>query len=179
MASSFSDRGIIIRSVDSGESDKFVSIITENNGPQSFVARGARKITSKKAPHLDLLNIVKFQCGRGDNPRYLEQAETVLYFPEIKKDFFKTGLCFTIVEILMNTLPFDVEDREIYISTKSFLEAIELSKSEKETNRIGRKFALFLLRHLGYPPPKNPDKVNLTTYFESIISKKLIGPTVK
>lgn len=179
MRPSFSDTGIVIRSVDAGEADKYISIITENHGLQDFIARGARRLTSKKAPHLDLFNLVKFQSGRGDHPRFLEQVETVSYYPGVKKDFSKVGLCLTIIEILQNTLPVDVEDREIFLSTKSFLEAIEKSDSEKENNRLGRKFGLFILRHLGYPLPKLPETAKLTTYFESIMSKKLIGPLIK
>lgn len=179
MRPSFSDTGIIIRSVDAGEADKFVSIITENHGLQDFIARGARRITSKKAPHLDLFNLVKFQSGRGEHPRYLEQVESIAYYPNIKKDFSKVGLCLTIIEILLNTLPVEVEDTQIFLSTKSFLEAVDDSDSQKENNRLGRKFGLFLLTHLGYPLPKLPQTAKLTTYFESIMSKKLIGPQIK
>jgi DNA repair protein RecO (recombination protein O) len=179
MRPSFSDTGIVIRAVDAGEADKFVSIITENHGLQDFIARGARRITSKKAPHLDLFNLVKFQSGRGEHPRFLDQVESISYYPGIKKDFAKVGLCLTIIEILIYTLPVEVEDKEIFLSTKSFLEAIEKSDSQKETNRLGRKFGLFLLRHLGYPLPKLPETAKLTTYFESIMSKKLIGPLIK
>lgn len=179
MKSSFSDTGIVIRSVDSGEADKFVSMITHNHGLQDFVARGARRIISKKAPHLDLFNLVKFQSGRGDQPRFLDQVESISYYSGIKKDFSKVGLCLTIMEILINTLPVGVEDREIFLSTKSFLEAVEKSGSRKKTNKLGRKFGLFLLRHLGYPPPRLPETTKLTTYFESIMSKKLIGPLIR
>lgn len=179
MRPSYADTGIVIRSVDSGEADKFISIITESHGLQDFVARGARRIASKKAPHLDLFNLVKFQSGRGDSPRYLDQVESVAYYPGIKKDFAKVGLCLTIIEIMLNTLPVEVEDREIFLSLKAFLEAIDKSDSAKENNRLGRKFGLFLLRHLGYPLPKLPETAKLTTYFESIMSKKLIGPLIK
>lgn len=179
MAPSFSDNGIVVRSVDSGEADKYVSILTENHGLQDFVARGARRITSKKAPHLDLFNLVKIQTGRGERPKYLEQVESQQYYPEIKKNFKKVGLCLTIMEIIINTLPVEVEDKEIYLSTKAFLEALSGATSPKEINRLGRKFGLFLLRHLGYPPPKDPQNGKLSTYFESIMSKKLIGPEVR
>lgn len=179
MTPSFSDNGIIVRSVDSGEADKYVSILTENHGLQDFIARGARHITSKKAPHLDLLNLVKFQTGRGERPRYLEQVESLQYYPEIKKDFKKVGLCLTIMEIMINTLPVEVEDKEIFLSTKAFLEALTIISSPNEINRLGRKYGLFLLRHLGYPPPKDPRNGKLSTYFESIMSKKLISPQIR
>ena len=179
MRPSFSDTGIVIRSIDSGEADKYVSILTENHGLTDFVARGARRLNSKKAPHLDPFNLVKIQTGRGENPRYLEQVESDSYYPGIKGDFAKTGLCLTITEILLGTLPKEVEDREIFLSLKLFLDAVEKAETKKDINRLGRKFGLFILRHLGYPAPKLPETANLSTYFESIMNKKLISPQIK
>jgi DNA repair protein RecO (recombination protein O) len=176
MNSSYSDTGIVVRSVDSGEADKYVSILTEQHGLSHFVARGARRITSKKSPHLDLLNIVKFQASRGDSPRFLDQVESIFYYPKIKTNFSKINISFTIVEILTSTLPAEVEDKEIYLSLRSFLDAVEKSEGQREINRLGRKFGLFILRHLGYPTPKMSESANLTSYFETIISKKLISP---
>ncbi len=179
MRPSFSDIGIVVRSVDSGEADKYISVITQNYGLQDFIARGARRLNSKKAPHLDLFNLIKFQSSRGDYPRFIEQVESISYYPGIKKDFSKVGLGLTITEILINTLPVEVEDEEIFHSTKSFLDALEKSHSQSETNILGRKFGLFILRHLGYPLPKLPETAKLTNYFESIMSKKLIGPQIR
>jgi len=179
MRPSFFDTGIVVRSADAGEADKYVSVITENHGLQDFIARGARRLTSKKAPHLDLFNLIKLQSGRGDHPRFLDQVESIAYYPSIKKDYGKVGLCLTIIEILTNTLPPEVEDKEIFLSLKSFLDAVEKSNSNKENNRLGRKFGLFILRHLGYPPPRLPETAKLSTYFESIMNKKLIGPLIK
>lgn len=179
MKAAFSDTGFVIRCVDSGEADKFVTLLTEKHGLVDFIARGARRLNSKKAPHLDQFNLVRFQSGRGDSPHFIEQVESVYYYPEIKKDFAKTGLCLTMGEILISTLPKEVEDREIYLSVKAFLDALEKSPDKKEVNRLGRQFGLFVLRHLGFPPPKHPETDNLSTYFEAIMNKKLIGPQIK
>lgn len=179
MTQSYSDIGIVIRSVDSGEADKFISVISENHGLGNFVARGARRITSKKSPHLDLLNIIRFSVGRGDSPRYLNQAESISFFPAIKKDYAKIGLCLTFTEILSNTLPLDVEDVEIYLSFKSFLEALEKTKDPKESNRLSRRFGLFLMRHLGFPPPKSPETDNLSGYFEALMNRKIISNEIR
>ena len=178
MRESYSDIGIVIRSVDSGEADKFVTIITKNHGMGSFVARGARRPSSRKAPHLDLLNIVKFSAGRGESPRYINQAESLSFYPAIKSDFSKVGLSLTITEILSNTLPLDVEDREIYLSLETFLGSLEQVTDTKEINRLGRRFGLFLLRHLGYPAPKNLSE-NLSSYFETIMDRKIISKEIR
>ncbi len=179
MSRAISGNAVVIRVLDSGEADKYISLITEKHGLVSFVARGSRRPGSKKSSHLDLLNQVRFQSGRGENPRYLEQVESVSCYPGIKNNFNKTTLSFTVVEILTSALPSEVEDRELYLSLIIFLDSIEKSVSDKETELIGRRFYLYLLRHLGYPEPKAPQTASLTKYFESIISKKLISPNLR
>lgn len=175
----YTDTGFILRSVDSGEADKLVSVLTENHGLTLYVARGVRRLSSKKSPHLDLCNFVKFNVGRGESPQFINQVETVSYYPGIKSSFPKISLCLTIAEILTNTLPIDVEDREIFLSLKVFLESLEEAKEQKEINNLGRRFALFILRHLGFPPPKNPDKDNLSVYFEAIMNRKIISKEIR
>ncbi|NCP47389.1 DNA repair protein RecO [Candidatus Collierbacteria bacterium CG22_combo_CG10-13_8_21_14_all_43_12] len=176
---SYSDIGIIVRVVDSGEADKFISIISENHGLGIFMARGVRRPTSKKSSHLDLFNFIKFSVGRGDSPRFLHQVESISYFPGIKINYHKVGISLTIMEILTNTLPLDVEDKEIFLSLKSFLEGLEKAEGQRNVNDLSRRFGLFLLRHLGYPPPKFPEKDNLLSYFEVIMNRKIISKDLK
>jgi DNA repair protein RecO len=179
MNSSFSDTGIVIRSMDTGEADKYITILSENHGLSDFYARGARRQNSKKAPHLDVLNIIKFDIGRGEHPRFINQAETINFFPKIKTDFSKISLCLTFCEIIFNTLPQEENDREAYLSFKIFLEAIENTTDSKEINHLSRQFGLYLIRHLGFPPPKSPNSDNLATYFETIIGKKIISREIR
>lgn len=179
MTSAYSDIGIVVRVVDSGEADKFVSILSENHGLSGFLARGARRISSKKSPHLDLFNLIKFQVGRGGPPSFLNQAETISYYPSLKSDYTKIGLSLTVAEVLVYTLPGEVEDREMFLSFKNFLEAIDKALNQSEINRLGRQFGLYLLRHLGYPPPKTPETDNLSTYFESIMNRKIISKEIR
>lgn len=179
MNAAYSDIGIVLRGNDSGEADKYITLITHEHGLINCIARGARRISSKKAPHLDVFNIVKFQVGRGENPLYLNQAESTSFYPNIKSDFGKIGICMTIIEILLNTIPANVEDEEIYMSLKSFLDGMEKATGSKEINNLGRQFGLYILRHLGYPPPKNANSDNLSTYFESIMNRKIISKEIR
>ena len=179
MKESYSDIGIVVRVVDSGEADKYVSIISENHGLVQLMARGVRRPTSKKSPHLDLFNLIRFSVGRGDVTRYINQVESISFFPRLKSDYSKVGISMTIAEILTNTLPVDVEDREIFLSLKAFLVGLEAAEDKKGVNVLGRRFGLFLLRHLGYPPPKSPDTDNLSAYFEIIMNRKIISKDIK
>ena len=121
MKPAFSDTGIILRVVDFAEADKLVGILSHHNGYQEFIARGARRMNSKKAPHIDLFNHVKFQIGRGSTPQMLLQADTINFYPEIKKNLEKTRISMSLAEIITIVLPAEQEDRETYLSLVNYL----------------------------------------------------------
>lgn len=177
MKPAFSDQGIVIKSLDFAEADKIVGIVTENHGFCEFIARGARRLNSKKAPHLDLFNLVKFQSGRGNSPQLLIQADTVCFYPSLKKSFVRTKIAMLFAEILTRVLAEDVEDRQLYLSLVNFMNALETAENPDNFEILEKNFGGYLLRHLGFP--KVPDSSNLISYFESIVSRRILSADLK
>src|SRR3989339_992000 len=120
MKAAFSDVGVVIKSVDFAEADKLVGILSHNHGYQEFVAKGARRLNSKKAAHLDLFNKIKFTIARGNLPQTLLQADTEEYFPLLKSNLTKVRVAFSVAEILTNLLPHEEEDKESFLSLANF-----------------------------------------------------------
>ena len=54
------DVGFVVKRINLGEADRFVTIFTQNNGKIEVLAKGVRKITSKRSSHIELLNLVRF-----------------------------------------------------------------------------------------------------------------------
>ena len=178
MAASISDLGIIIHQVRFGEADKFVFIFTTHHGLIKVVAKGARRLTSKKSPHLDNLNLIKFQTNRGDIPQYLSQVETVDAFSRIKSDLKKTRTCFYLTEILHRTLAEGETDEALFFVLKKFLEDLNLS-AKSETRNLAIEFQRYLIGRLGFPPPKSDAPAALVSYFESLIDRPLMSARIK
>ena len=179
MRQAFSDTGIVLKSVDFAEADKLVGILSHNHGYQEFVARGARRLNSKKAPHLDLFNKVKFQAGRGNSPQQLIQADTEEYFPQLKSNLEKVRIALSIAEILTSILPQEEEDRESYLSLANFYTSLNKSLEHNEIARLTNDYSLYLLRHLGYPQPKVLNPSTISVYFENLINKKIVSRSLK
>ena len=179
MRQAFSDTGIVLKSVDFAEADKLVGILSHNHGYQEFVARGARRLNSKKAPHLDLFNKVKFQAGRGNSPQQLIQADTEEYFPQLKSNLEKVRIALSIAEILTSILPHEEEDRESYLSLANFYTSLNKSLEHNEIARLTNDYSLYLLRHLGYPQPKVVESSTLSIYFENLINRKIVSRGLK
>jgi DNA repair protein RecO (recombination protein O) len=179
MKPAFSDLGIVLKSVDFAEADKLVGILSHNHGYQEFIAKGARRQNSKKAPHLDLFNKIKFQVGRGHSPQLLIQADTEEYFASLKTSLEKIRIALSIAEILTSILPKEEEDRESFVSLVNFYSSLNKPLSHSELSRITNEYSLYLLRHLGYPQPKTNNPATLSVYFENLMSKKIISRSLK
>jgi len=179
MKPAFSDRGIVLKSMDFAEADKLIGVLSHSHGYQEYIARGARRLSSKKAPHLDLFNKIKFQVGRGHSPQLLMQADTEEYFPGLKSSLEKIRIALSLAEILTAILPPEEEDRESFLSLSNFLQALNKPISHEEIARLTNNYSFYLLRHLGYPHPKAAETTDLAIYFENIINRKIVSRGLK
>ena len=179
MRASFSDVGIVLKSIDFSEADKLVGVLTHIHGYQELIAKGARRMNSKKAPHLDLFNLVRFQVCRGHPPQLLTQADTQEYYTSLKQSLEKIRIALTIAEILTAILPHGDEDKELFLSLKNFFTLLNKPLSTQEIAYHTNEFGLYIIRHLGYPEPKSIKEGALSQYFESIINKKIISRELK
>ncbi len=179
MASSIVDVGIIIHQTRFGEADKFVKILTQNHGLIDTVAKGARRLTSKKSSHLDNLNLIRFSTNRGNPPQYLSQVETVIAFPKIKNSLYKVRTCFYLTEIMHHTLVESQADEALFDAFKQFLSRLEVLSDDESSRELAVEFQRFLISHLGFPLPVDERPEALVPYFESLIDRHLVSPKLK
>lgn len=177
MLSSISDEGIIIQQKRFGEADKFVKILTCHHGLIDTVAKGARRLTSRKSSHLDDLNLIKFQTSRGREPQYLNQVETIDHFRLIKADLKKIRTCLYLLEILNQVIVLNQPDENLFFKLKEFL--ISLDQSDNSDRELAVNFQEFLIDHLGFKKPQDHRPATLVAYFESLTDRRLISRDIK
>lgn len=90
--------GIILKRSNFGEADRMITILTKNLGKISVVARGVRKITSRRAGNVELLNLVRIGLFKGKGYT-LTEAESIETFPRIKSNLATTTAAFHILEL--------------------------------------------------------------------------------
>lgn len=178
MSASVSDLGIIVFQVRFGEADKLVKILSRHHGLIAVIAKGARRLTSKKSSHLDNLNLISFSTNRGHSPQYLSQVETVNAFPSIKADLKKVRTAFYLLEVLNATMAENQIDEALFTAFRDFLLDFERTGEDSDRQKAVA-FQQFLITHLGFPPPPNSQPRSLVSYFEHIIDKSLVSPRIK
>jgi DNA repair protein RecO (recombination protein O) len=91
---------IVLRHADWGEADRLVTLYTREQGKLRAVAKGVRKITSRKAGHLEPFTQVKLQLARGRDLFIVTQADTVDAYLPLRASLELTGTASYLVELI-------------------------------------------------------------------------------
>jgi len=127
--------------------DLLVLLFTEEFGKIAVMAKGAKKITSRRLPHLETGNLIKAHINKRMERWYLAQTELISGFVKLKKDEKKVNALYQFFFVLGKLLPEDQEEKKIYSLTKSFF--IKLSSSAFSEQFIDVFFRKLLIS-LGY-----------------------------
>jgi DNA repair protein RecO (recombination protein O) len=91
---------VVIAHKEYGEADRFVRIFTLESGKLNTLAKGVRKIQSRKAAHLEPFTHVSLVLARGQTFWIITQAETIHAFPGIREDLNKTAESSYVLELV-------------------------------------------------------------------------------
>ena len=120
----FSTEGIVLKHSNFGEADRILTILTPFKGKIKVVAKGVRRITSRRAGNVEPLNIVKIQLFQGKGMMILTEAITIQSFSKLKENLLLSAYSSHIMEIADRLLPEDQPNRPVYnllIATFSLL----------------------------------------------------------
>ena len=88
-AHSFRVEAVVLRHSDWGEADRILTLYTRERGKVRAIAKGARKIRSRKAGHLEPFTRVTLQLAKGHDLLIVTQADTLDYlkkYPALSLD---------------------------------------------------------------------------------------------
>ncbi len=139
--------GIILKRINYGEADKMVVVFTKEYGKIKVVAKGARRLFSRRAPHLELFNLVSLFLAKGTVFDIITEAETIKNFSEWKKNLEKVRYAYLATEILDLLCPEKQPHKEVYDVAVSYLSNLgDLNQAQTNAN----EFANRVLQELGY-----------------------------
>ena len=137
--------GLILKRVNFGEADRVLTVLTDRYGKISVIARGVRKITSRRAGNIEVLNRVKLHLFKGKSYT-LTEAESIETFQAIKDNLTLSTYAFHILELIHRLVPEEQRNPYIYALV---LETLELLRSSPRQIFI-RAFEVKLLQRLGF-----------------------------
>jgi DNA repair protein RecO (recombination protein O) len=97
---SFRVEAVVLRHSDWGEADRLLTLFTRQHGKLRAIAKGARRIRSRKAGHLEPFMHVTLQLARGHDLFIVTQADTLQAFLPIHDNLGKTSQAAYTIELL-------------------------------------------------------------------------------
>src|SRR4026207_1290944 len=97
---SFRVDAVLLRHSDYGEADRLLTMYTRQLGKTRAIAKGARKIASRKAGHIEPFTHVKLQLSKGRDMLLITQADTVDAYLPLREDLILTSQAAYVMELL-------------------------------------------------------------------------------
>ncbi len=91
---------VILRHVDYGEADRLLTLFSREQGKLRAIAKGVRKMQSRKAGHLEPFTQSTLMLAQGHDLWIVTQAEAVEAFQPLREDLGKLGYAGYVVELL-------------------------------------------------------------------------------
>ena len=150
--------------------DKIVTLFTKELGKLTVFAKGIKKITSRRLPHVQTANLINTILYKKDNRFYLQETNLISGFSQIKKNPHKIQLLYLFLFVVERLLPENQLETTVYKLVLKFL--IELAKTDSQNDLFLTKSLNKILQLLGYSKEdKSYDE--LTNTIEEIIHEKM------
>ena len=110
----YGTEAIILRRTDYGEADRLLTLMTPHLGKLRVIAKGARKITSRKAGHIEMFARVQLLLARGRTFDIVSQAETIEAHRPLREDLLRGGYAHYLGELTDQFTQEGSEDPALY-----------------------------------------------------------------
>lgn len=138
--------GIILKRRNLGEADRILTVFTHNLGKISVLAKGVRKITSRRAGNVELLNRVSMFLYPAKTFLILTEALSLNTHQKIKENLTLSTVAFHIIELIDKLTAENQENRIVYEHLVEVLKRLERNPRQI----LIRAFEVKILSNLGF-----------------------------
>lgn len=138
--------GIILKRRNLGEADRILTVFSYQKGKISVLAKGVRKITSRRAGNVELLNRVTMYLHQAKTFLILTEAISLDTYQKLKGDLTLSTYAFHIMELVDKLTAENQENRIVYEDLVNVLQ--RLSRNPRQI--LVRAFEAKILSNLGF-----------------------------
>jgi DNA repair protein RecO (recombination protein O) len=169
MIKSYRVEAIVLRKKNLGEADCLLTVYTKEKGKLTVIAKGVRKIASRKKGSLDTFNKVILQVADTKTIDIVTEALLLDNFSAWKTNITKVSLAYYIAEIIDRLTRDGEPNHEVYGLLVNFFQKLDdnqkLGSSRVE---VSKEF----LTAVGFADPAQHIQ-NVDNFIENIIERKL------
>lgn len=146
---SFRSEAVILKHSDWGEADRLLVLFTLESGKVRAIAKGARKLRSRKAGHLEPFTRASLLLARGRDMLIVTQAETLDAFLPLRENLRLPTYASYIVELIDRFTYEEGENQAIY---RLLVDTLKRLCTHDDPALVVRYYELRLLDLVGFRP---------------------------
>ncbi len=170
MLHSFKTEAIILKRINTGETDRIVTLLSKDRGKLVCVAKGVRKLKSSNRAILEPGNLAQVFLVETKAMPILTQSKLLLEANGLRQSLTGISQLSQILEIFDRLFVEDFIDEETSLLAFSIHE--ELLSKDKKNSRI-KTLLETLIRQLGYQDFRQTSHSNILEYVAEITEKKM------
>ncbi|MBN1162325.1 DNA repair protein RecO [Patescibacteria group bacterium] len=145
----YNTQAVVLKSINYRDSDRIYTLLTKDYGKLSAIARGVRKISSRRSGNLDSLNCVKVKISENASGyRHIDEVSTLNSYGSLKSNYHSLIAAYYVAELVYKSLEEDSSAQDVYNLVIKTLNSLE--KDMYFPKLIVARFELALLKLLGY-----------------------------
>ncbi|CAG7606020.1 DNA repair protein RecO [Paenibacillus solanacearum] len=142
-------QGIVIRSMDYGEGNKIITLLTREHGKLSVVARGAKKVKSRFGSSAQLFTFGDYLFFKSGQLGTLNHAEIIEPYHKIREDLHRAAHASYLAELTDRMLGDQEGQPILFDQLKGSLTAIQ---EDKDYEIVDHLYEMKMLMFAGYTP---------------------------
>lgn len=165
----YSSEAIILSRKNYSEADRILTVFSKNFGKLNLLAKGIRKLSSKKRGHLEIFSHIKFSASKTKAIDIITEVDTVNTFSKIRSNLNKISLAYYFCEVILKTTREDEIKNEVFNLLTKYLTRLE---NEIELKKLRHNFIHELLEELGYWP-ENKKLIDADIVLEEVTERQI------
>lgn len=165
----YSSEGIILARKNYSEADRILTCFSKSYGKISLLAKGIRKLKSKKRGHLEIFSHIKFSASKGHGMDIITEVETINTFSKIRANLNKISLAYYFCEVITKITREDEIHNDVFNLLTVFLDRLE---NETKLKKLRHEFLYELLKELGYWPV-NKKLIDADMVLEEVVERQI------
>lgn len=139
----------MLRRHEVGEADRLIVLFSRRRGKLGALAKGARKLTSRRAGHIELFTHVDLLLQERPGLDYVDQAETIDAFRPLREDLELTSYGYLVVELADALTSDGQEQTELY---ELLVDTLGALCGDVDPRTVVQHYTVLLLGIVGYQP---------------------------
>ncbi|EKD99524.1 MAG: hypothetical protein ACD_22C00237G0004 [uncultured bacterium] len=145
----FNTEAIVLKKINYQDADRIYTLLSKDRGKISAVAKGVRKISSRRSGNLDTLNYITVSLSEDARGyKTIQEVKLTESYKHIKADLKKSLAGYYMIELVNKSVEEDADAHKVFDLLRDMLG--KLNEDGANISFFVNKFEVLLMKNLGY-----------------------------